>query len=51
MKEFETLKAELIDNTCQGLLVAKQGSENVVKVRDGPWLKNLRVACEVDHGL
>jgi len=31
--------------TCQALLVAKQGSGNVVNVRDGPWLKNL---SEVD---
>ena len=37
-----------MDGTCQAPLVAKQGSGNVVKVRDGPWLKILRVACEVD---
>ena len=47
-RRFLNLQDSIIDNTCQALLVAKQGSGNVVKVRDGPWLKNLRVACEVD---
>ena len=45
---WNLLKTELIDNTFQALLVAKQGSGNVVKVRNGPWLKSLWVACEVD---
>ena len=51
-KGIWSFMTKLIDGTCQPLLLVKWGSGNVVKVGNGPWLKNLRVACEVDwHSL